>query len=374
MSLDQITLKRIHLSYSDRHFHPDRINQETEWYSCAQIAKFMWRVLKDNYEIVTYGDEVPKDKIDLLWTNRLLTKNSNVARMATFASVAHYAFVARQVLKERKLDLHLKPEGSYSIKDRWRHWLTLSHSDLILAIGNETIAKSFSSQEHHDNINIINCGIDSSRFIAPFDANRKIIFIHNATRFSIRKGSHIVADAWKKVSPLLPEAKLLLMGRDGDVDMFEQLRGASKVVFYGEYKSGSSEYVKQLGLSRWVVLPSLAEGQAGTLLEAMSCGCVPIASKATGVDAELYGGYALVPNTVDELAQAMLCAAREWTSEQSRNVRNKTVKYHSWNIFEENILKFTNQILVASPKNNQMKVEIMGKFLLHLLSYSYRRQ
>lgn len=358
---------RIHLSYSDRHFNPDRSNAETEWYSCAQIARHMWSVLENNYKEVTYGDEIPNEHLDLLWTNRLCKRKKNVARMATFASVAHYALVAQQVWEARRWASHLKPEGSYSLKDRWRHWLTLSNSDLVLAIGNETIRRSFFSQLAIRSNYIIDCGVDTNHFLPPFDNNRKPIFIHNATRFSVRKGSHLVANAWRKVSVRLPAAQLILLGRDGDVDMRELLQGLSNVIYGGEYKSGSTEYIKRLGISRWVVLPSLAEGQAGTLLEAMSCGCVPIASKTTGVDAEIYGGYPLEHNTADQLTNAMLRAARDWSPEQSSKVRSQTVKFHDWNIFDQNILHFTKQLLAKSPQKAPLRITTVVQFLLHLI-------
>ena len=60
-----------------------------------------------------------------------------------------------------------------------------------------------------------------------------------------------------------------------------------------------------LSNARWVILPSLAEGQAGTLLEAMSCGCVPIASLDTGVNADEYGGYCIDPLSADQLCECM---------------------------------------------------------------------
>ncbi len=57
-----------------------------------------------------------------------------------------------------------------------------------------------------------------------------------------------------------------------------------------------------------LVLPSLAEGQAGTLLEAMSCGCIPIATPQTGVDAAAYGGTLIASASVEAVAEAMIAA------------------------------------------------------------------
>lgn len=355
---------RIHLCYSEKHFLPGRAIPEAEWYSCSQLARHLWRALNERYPGVTYGDEVPDEPLDLLWTNRLHVWKPRVARMATFASVAHYAYVTRRVREAEKNRACRPTEGLYSREDQWKQWLALARSDLVLAIGNNRIRESFSVQDSCGELHVIDCGIDTAHFDSTAGVARGPVFVHNATRFSVRKGSHLVAEAWPEVARRMPEAKLVLLGREGDVDLPGMLKGMGGVVPVGMYESGSAAYRGYLTSARWAVLPSLAEGQAGTLLEAMSCGCVPIASRDTGVDAESYGGYVLEPNTAGALAETMLKAAHEWTPEQSQRVRRETVSRHDWGRFESNVVELTESLLQKPAKRPRRAERILVGFLL----------
>lgn len=356
---------RIHLAYSDRHFYPGKENKVTEWFSCSQIASHMWKVLKNNFANVTYGDTVPSGKIDLLWTNRHDGRDARVDRMATFASIAHFDFVTRQIAGNLSFATNSPVEGLSSFINRWRHWRSLSLSDLVLIIGNDHILQTFNIQRPRGSLHLVDCGIDTDHFRGSEDIARDKIFVHNATRFSVRKGSHIVAGAWKKVAHKIPDAKLILLGRDGDLDIMKLLENCPSVIFSGAFQSGSSEYVRHLNSSSWVLQPSLAEGQAGTLLEAMSCGCVPLASRSSGIDAEKYGGYPLHENTSDELADAMLLAVREWTSQQSKYVRKKVVEYHNWQLFEKQFLELTLSLLEREPFQKPSWINILKNFIFH---------
>jgi glycosyltransferase involved in cell wall biosynthesis len=357
---------RIHISYSDKHFRPDRKQPDTAWYSCSQLAMHMWQALSARYPGTTYGDAVPDEPLDLLWTNRLNNWKPSLKRMATFASVGHYAYVAQQVRRARASVSRGPIEGLYTVKDRWQHWLTLARSNLILAIGNRRIADSFALQSPRGALQVVNSGVHTAHF-APMDGfERAPVFIHNATRFSVRKGSHLVAQAWRRVVARLPAARLVLLGRDGDVDMVSQLHGIANVVAGGAYVSGSREYIERLSSARWVVLPSLAEGQAGTLLEAMSCGCVPLASRDTGVDADAYGGYVLEPNSADALADAMLRAAAAWTPAQAARVRRETEARHAWAAFDTSFVACTERLLAAAPPPPPAPSRILAGFLWHL--------
>ena len=121
--------------------------------------------------------------------------------MAYFASVADYSYVNRHVASARRFATSLPVEGLYTIKERWQHWLTLSRSDLILIIGNERIRNSFEAHnDGHHEISLVDCGVDTVHY-TPLPASvRRPVFIHCVTRFSVRKGSHIVAEAWRKIA------------------------------------------------------------------------------------------------------------------------------------------------------------------------------
>ena len=362
-----MTKHRIHISYSDGHFHPEKKYPEKEWYSCSQIAKHIWECLSKRFDGVTYGDAVPDEEIDVLWTNRLNPWHPSVKQMVYFASVEHYEFVTRAVKKATSSIGVTAMEGVYSFAERWNYWQTLARSSHVLAIGNDTVRKSFDCQLLTVPLDVIDCGIDMDRFSSGAVVLKEDIFVHNATRFQARKGSHIVADAWKVVSKELPSAKLLLLGRPGDVDMSAMLQGTERVIFVGKYEAGSKEYIDKLRAAKWVVLQSCAEGQAGTVLEAMACGCVPITTSDTGIDANLYGGYVTEPVSSGLLSEQMIKAAKEWTPQVADSVIEKVKEKHSWHTFESKVIDITERLLNQSRPRHKAPSLILPAFLLQLV-------
>lgn len=100
--------------------------------------------------------------------------------------------------------------------------------------------------------------------------------------------------------------------------------------------------------ARWVVLPAHAEGQAGTLLEAMSCGCVPIATRESGIDVDRYGGYVASEGSVSSLVEAMTNAVLQWQSMRSKRARELTRTTHSWTKFEQEVAAVSEDLLTVS--------------------------
>jgi len=358
---------RIHISYSDRHFHPDRENIEKKWYSCSQIARHLFECLSNRFDCVTYGDMVPEEEIDVLWSNRLNPSLPNVKQLAYFASIAHFEYVRWAVKKAASSIGVVAVEGTYPLVERWNYWQTLARSSHILAIGNDTVRKSFDCHSLTCPLDVIDCGIDLDRFSSGGTAMKEDIFVHNATKFQARKGSHIIADAWKVVSRELPSAKLLLLGRPGDIDMHERLQDSERVIFVGKFESGSKIYIDILRKAKWVVLQSCAEGQAGTALEAMACGCVPIMTLDTGIDANVYGGYVTEPVSSGLLSGQMIQAAKEWTPQIADFVIEKVKEKHSWQTFERKVINITEQLLDQSRPRHRPASLILPGFLIQLV-------
>ena len=327
-----------------------------------------WKALSGGGFRVTYGDVVPDEPIDVLWSNRADVWKPSVARMGYFASVGHYSYVTRQVKEVSSCATLLPVEGTYSLAERWKHWLTLSRSMLLLIIGNQRIKHSFEPALSGQEVRLINCGVNADHFRMDPSQKKQPVFVHNATRFSVRKGSHVVAEAWRKMAWEMSEAKLILLGRPGDFDIAASLKDVPNVEYQGEYIGGSCEYIERIGAARWAVLPSVAEGQAGTLLEAMSCGCVPIASRDTGVDAELYCGYVIEPNDPETLASLMRRAFTEWNIERPTVTRKAVVARHQWGDFEHHVQDATNFLLANPPSRLASPLKIFLGFLRHLTS------
>ena len=216
----------------------------TCWYSCSQIANHLWNCLSRQYpNQVTYGDELPKEPIDLLWINRDIENRRNIGGMIYFASVAHRLFVHEAVKEFKKISNELMPEGMLSLEDRRKYLKTLYNSDLILAIGNQTIKETFMGYSPRLSRKIIltDCGIDFDHYKLFNQNPREDIFVYPAAHFSIRKGSHFLSEVWPIIVNKYPNYRLLLLGKTGDFDLRKKLKDYRGIEFYGEFQSGSEE-------------------------------------------------------------------------------------------------------------------------------------
>lgn len=299
---------------------------------------------------VTYGDQLPDEPIDLLWTNRDIVSRRKIGSMVYFASVAHRLYVHQKVREFKNISVEAIPEGMMIISDRIKYLRTLYNSDLILVIGNQTIKETFHrySPSLSKQIFLSDCGIDVKHYKFLNQKPREDIFVFSATRFSIRKGSHFLQEVWPIIVNKYPNCRLLLLGKIGDYDLQKKLKDYKGVDFYGEFQSGSEEYLRLLNNSKWIVFPSLAEGQAGTVLEAMCCGCIPIVSRESGIDGDRYGGFVVEPNNPSKLVEQMFRAIEEWSEEKHFTVRSQTEKFHQWKDFEENVLCLSQNLLEKS--------------------------
>lgn len=109
-------------------------------------------------------------------------------------------------------------------------------------------------------------------------------------RLEIRKGVHILVEAMREVWDRVPEARLVLLGRDGDwgrgkmSGRLRELAGAraSRLTILGHQPP--EHLLPALASADVVALPSLWENFALAALEAKALGCAMIATSGSGYD------------------------------------------------------------------------------------------
>lgn len=109
-------------------------------------------------------------------------------------------------------------------------------------------------------------------------------------RLEIRKGVHILVEAMREIWDRMPEARLVMLGRDGDWDggkMSERLRElagphASRLTILGNQPP--ERLFPALAAADIVAFPSLWENFALAALEAKALGCAMIATSGSGYD------------------------------------------------------------------------------------------
>ena len=134
-----------------------------------------------------------------------------------------------------------------------------------------------------------------------------------AGRDPLRKGVHYLAEAARLVREQGVDIDVHIAGLKADE--VEWIKDKDQLNCLGTIPlSQMQEEFRQADV---FVLPSLSEGQAGVLLEAMACGCPVIATKESGVDFDAGSGVTVPSRNPQELAAAIISVLG------SRGVRNE---------------------------------------------------
>ncbi len=132
------------------------------------------------------------------------------------------------------------------------------------------------------------------------------------------KGVDIALQAWSVIAPILPSARLLIIGEGPDREDLERMAGrlgiATKVYFLG-WRKDALALLKSCHLC---LIPSRREGQSLVALEAMALGVPVIASEVGGLTENVQDertGLLVPPEDPSALAAAIL---RLWRNEDLR--------------------------------------------------------
>ena len=152
-------------------------------------------------------------------------------------------------------------------------------ADIILTPSN-FVKNSFNKKFHHK-IKVINFGVNTSNFyknsvIKKSDKYFDILFIG---QISLRKGLHYLIDAFQNLKH--PNKRLHIVGTHTlDKKFFQKRLNIENIITYG--------HINHLKLNNIInkchifVLPSIEEGFATVILQALSAGCPVIVSENTG--------------------------------------------------------------------------------------------
>jgi glycosyltransferase involved in cell wall biosynthesis len=335
---------RILLSYSRRHFDPALAPTEQPfWGTSANIIARTLHGLLSEMGDVTYIDPsevdgVPGGSYDLV---------VGIAR--DFAEVAAASGAPQRILiavnvhpaeRNRRLLEFVEREGlptaciaSDGLVDVAATEAAIAVSTHILCFGNVSTFNTY-----------VRAGVPASKLRvlnyattpttspeAGVRADGPVRFVHVASEVGLRKGFDVVADTFGAPELESLDFELHIVGAPQRGRYERQVAafvaaGGGRVFHHGWLEASSLHYAAILDRADFLFLPSLEEGQAGTALDAIARGAVPIVSAETGIDFAPLGfcqGAIGAAANVDLVKRA--CALSE---AELHRMREQTLAYH----------------------------------------------
>ena len=187
---------------------------------------------------------------------------------------------ARRVALEKRRQCRIPP---FAVNDETIS--VLPRADAITGFGNKSTMGTWASVFSGPIFPFNNSGfawIRQAEEIAR-DYARHFLFFGSVDQ--VRKGLDLLLETF----PGHPDLHLHVAGyyerEPGFCECYErELYRTPNVHLYGEIEIGSTQWMSLIKQCAFVILPSCSEGQAGSVIQAMYAGLIPVVTPATGID------------------------------------------------------------------------------------------
>jgi len=363
--------------YSKRHYDPHRASKEGErHYSASNLARNIFMIAE---EIAAsrggkayYVDQSEPyqyfGKLDIVIgtaSKSFLSyaQKHKEARTFLFLVNSHPLWRLKTLIKE---SLSLKKTFAFSeyMSPHLFPRLERAANEIIL-IGNEFVRTTFVEYGiKKERIHLINSGVNTEILVPKPELRPPDTFrvLYTASDLGIRKGLFRVLNVWDIIEKKGIDAELVIAGGalkfKRDVDDF--VTKHARASYRGWIDSHTEEYRQLLQSSHCIINPSLEEGQVGCVLEAMSCGAVPVITRNCGVDiSNAKEGYLI--EYADETGMADRIQQLMENSESYNQMSQKTLTYisthHTWDTFR----KIMRGLLTSSePQRANQNTKVPG--------------
>ncbi len=137
-----------------------------------------------------------------------------------------------------------------------------------------------------DRIHICYNGVDTGVYFAapaerPLNLSGRVV-IGVVCGLRPEKGLDTLIKAFASVLAESPELRLLIVGSGSEERALKELAMGLGVMASCHFEPGTQDVVRWLRYIDIFVLPSLSEALSNSLMEAMACGCCPVASRVGG--------------------------------------------------------------------------------------------
>lgn len=342
------TPKRALLSYLvDPLHHPPNKRNRT-MFSNLGIAQYIPRALNELgfiVDIANYDDIkfVPKKRYDLFighggynFENVASKLSLEIPRIYFSTGIYWKTWNARE--KER-FDALLKRRG---VKLPFDRFISASEeyanrqADGIICLGNEYARQTYKDFPLVLNINNAVFPVEYNVKFKDFKYGRNHFLFFSGSG-NVHKGLDLLLEAFSKLNKHLYICQLI--EPEFDKIYKKELYGYPNIHFIGFIKLRSKKFYELASKCNFVIHPTCAEGQPGSVLECMAHGLIPILSKEAKTDVKNFG-VILKENTIEEITNVVNEISQkpiEWFKEKSELVLKEIAENYTPERFLENM-------------------------------------
>lgn len=318
-------MPKILLSSSHFHFNP-KVDENKYYHSTGLTVKVFYQALKTfgDVDIINDKDTPTGLKYDVLvsWPRNyeFLVKNNEFKEKIVFLNAAEPNYLKMVMLQEVNR-LGCKLSDCFYFRG-------IQGADAYFVLG-----RLFNRQRY------IDVGIPDGRMfdawyntsVIPFkprNKNKRPIFLHMATTLGLRKGFWWAVEDFLKADI---DAELWCVGKVQKekfwIDYAVKAAQDPRVKIIGWVDFESPRQIELFQKADFMVFPSFGEGQAGTVVEAMCGGCIPIVSRESGVPYFPIGEY--VRGEVGQYHRAYQMSNEEFRSLQLKGQKELNENYNN---------------------------------------------
>ncbi|MDK2831285.1 MAG: hypothetical protein PWQ75_1037 [Methanolobus sp.] len=275
--------------------------------------------------------------------------HSNCIKIS-FSPGDHWKFFNTQ--EEKRFEELRNRKGITLLFDRYRYDLeteekSLLLSDGIVCLGDESVCKPFSDftnvvhlnnasypDNHYDNVD------------KGFNEGRNNFLFYSGGG-NVHKGLDLLLEAFSKTDKHLYICTCL----DSNFkDLYEKELSQSNIHFMGWVRQRSKKFYQIIDKCNFIIFPSCSEGSAGSVVECMNQGLIPIVSRETRIDVSRFGVFlneCTIQEIKDKIEYVSALPASE-LREKSLLTRKVALNEYSEEAFIRNMKACIQKITLAS--------------------------
>ena len=246
---------------------------------------------------------------------------------------------ARHIHNSNVLRRHqmLSQRRGSSVQQRRKYWEQLpfvESADAIIGVGNSAMLESWREVSRAKTYAFNNHGYDDTRFIFESKnfaaAKRNFFFFASASQ--VQKGLDLLLE----IFPRHPDLHLYVCsGFSSEPDFCEcykkELFETPNVHPIGWIEVNGARFYELAETCAFSILPTCSEGQAGSIIQCMWAGLIPVLTREANLDAEDFG-VLFADDSLDEIERVILELANlpeEWHRERSLAARKAAEEKYS---------------------------------------------